>query len=104
MTDPIETGPDDQDPLNLRFLRLLVTILTGVMIAGVVILVALIVIRVPARPTIELPDPFELPAGVVARAVTFGDNWVAVVTGDDRILILNGDGSIRQDIAIKPAP
>ena len=55
--------PDEQlpEPTNLRFLRLLVTVLTGVMIAGLLAILAMIVIqyrttRVPLPEIITLPD------------------------------------------------
>jgi uncharacterized protein DUF6476 len=33
--------------------------------------------------------------------VTFGSDWYAVVTMDDRILIYGLDGTLRQDIVVK---
>lgn len=83
-------------------MRLLVTTLTGVMIAGLVILVVLFVTRFPdPRPT--LPDNVSLPDGVAAQAITFGAGWYAVVTNDNRILIFDAQsGALRQDVAITP--
>ncbi len=48
MTDPIE-------PANLRFLRRLVTVLTATMIGGLLVIIALIVIRFSDRAP-DLPD------------------------------------------------
>lgn len=96
----------DQSPLpepgNLRFLRLLVTILTGTMIAGLLAIIALLVIRFPtAAPA--LPDAITLPDGARAEAFTVTARWYAVVTTDDRILIFDrGTGALRQDIAVLP--
>jgi Family of unknown function (DUF6476) len=83
------------EPPRLRRLRRLVTALTVTLIAGVIAIVALLVIRLgmiaPASP--ELPAAVRLPDGETARAVTFGDGWVAVVTADaegrERIRVLD---------------
>ncbi len=87
----------------MRFLRRLVTTLTITMIAGLVVLIALFVIRFPltSRTSPALPSEITLPDGVSARAVTFGPDWYAVVTTDERILIFGLDGTLRQDIAVK---
>ncbi len=72
------------------------------MVCGVLVIVALLVIRLSENGP-QLPENIILPQGVQARAVTFGDGWIAVVTADDRILILNNlTGAIRQDIALSP--
>lgn len=85
----------------MRLLRLLVTGLTGVMIVGLVVVVALIVIRLnDDGPT--LPDQIALPEGVNASALTIGQGWWAVVTDDGRILIFDQmTGALRQSIEIK---
>jgi hypothetical protein len=88
----------DQPPIpeaearNLRFLRRLVTLLTAVMILGLVAVVALLVIRlqVPSGPFV--PDAIVLPEGVTATAYTQGTGWIAIVTSDDEILIYDPDG------------
>ena len=79
------------------------TVLTVTMIVGVITVVALLVTRLPqvsAPP--RLPASLTLPPGVVARAVTMGTGWIAVVTADDHILVFANDGSLRQDIPILP--
>jgi hypothetical protein len=102
----------DQPPIpeaearNLRFLRMLVTVLTAVMILGVVAIVALLVIRLqaPAPAALPLPESLALPEGATARAVTQGTDWVAVVTEADEILIFDrATGALRQRVAITPA-
>lgn len=99
MTDPLDSETENE-PRQLKFLRHLVTGLTAVMVCGVVAIVALLVIRL-SNTGPQLPENVALPAGVSARAVTFGEGWIAVVTEDDRILILNSlSGSVRQDIQI----
>ncbi|MDQ7079608.1 MAG: DUF6476 family protein [Paracoccaceae bacterium] len=91
------------EPANLRFLRVLVTILTASMIAGLVTIIALIVIRVPkVMQSVALPDAITLPDGSKASSFTQGPDWYAVVTTDDRILIFNrDDGKLRQEITIR---
>jgi len=92
--------PEPVEPANLRFLRHLVTGLTGIMIVGLLVVVALIVIRLnEAGPT--MPSEITLPEGVTATALTIGEGWWAVVTEDNRILIYDQlTGALRQDIKI----
>lgn len=59
-----------------------------VMIAGFVVLIGTLVIRLNADP-VPLPDRITLPAGVSAVAFTQGTDWYAVVTDADTILIYN---------------
>ena len=59
-----------------------------VMIAGFVVLIGTLVIRLNADP-VPLPDRITLPAGVSAVAFTQGFDWYAVVTDADTILIYN---------------
>ena len=95
----------DQSPLpepgNLRFLRLLVTILTGTMIAGLLAIITLLVIRFPTA-TPALPEAITLPDGTRAQAFTATARWYAVVTTDDRILIYDRDtGDLLQEITVQ---
>lgn len=78
--------------------------LTLTMIIGVITVVAVIVTRMPQsfRNSPTLPEAISLPEGTSPRAVTFGTGWTAVVTSDDRILIFNAEGKIRQEIEILP--
>ncbi len=79
----------------------MVMLLTAVMIGGVLVTFALIVIRLTDR-TPTLPDQVELPDGAQAQAVTIGNNWYAVVTDDNRILIFDKTtGRLRQDITVE---
>ena len=78
----------------------MVMLLTAVMIGGVLVTFSLIVIRLSDR-TPTLPDQIELPGGASALALTIGNNWYAVVTDDDRILIFDKTtGKQRQEIAL----
>lgn len=89
-------------PPELRFLKRLVTVLTVVMIGGLVIIIALLVTRLsmPAR-VLALPDAITLPDGARASAFTQGRGWYAVVTEADEILIFDRDsGALRQRITL----
>ncbi|AVO36432.1 DUF6476 family protein [Pukyongiella litopenaei] len=100
MDDPSEPM---QEPANLRFLRRLVTVLTAVMIGGLLVIIGLLVIRFSGEnnPALPLPDHIALPDGTRATAFTTGGDWYAVVTADDRILIFDrASGSQRQEIRI----
>jgi hypothetical protein len=104
MNDPLgnETSAPGHDPGNLRFLRVLVTVLTTVMIGGLLAIIGLLVIRFTSTgPT--LPETITLPDGARAEAFTVGRGWYGVVTTDDRILIFDRDtGALRQTIMIAP--
>ena len=76
------------------------TVLTAVMIGGVVLIIALLVTRLNSEPT-PLPDRIELPAGVSAVGYMQSADWYGVVTDDDRILIFDqADGELIQETAI----
>jgi uncharacterized iron-regulated membrane protein len=97
-----QTLPEEPElPPSLRLLKRLVTVLTLVMILAVITITGLFVTRLPnlAAPP-ALPEALALPEGTTARAVTMGTGWIAVVTGDDRILIFGTDGTLRQEIRI----
>ena len=77
--------------------------LTLVMIAGFVVLIAALVIRLNAAPVPLAPEALALPDGVRAVAYTEGTDWVAVVTDADAILIYDrATGALRQRIEIAP--
>ena len=93
--------PEGPSPPELRFLRRLVTTLTAVMIAGLVIIVGLLVIRLGPAPRLSLPDAIALPEGMRATAFTQGIDWIAIVTDTDEILIFDADGTtLRQRIRL----
>lgn len=87
-------------PPDLRFLKRLVTVLTAVMIAGLLTIVALLVIRLgqPAAAIPALPAAITLPAGETAGAVTFAKGYTVVVTEAGRVLVYGADGGLRQDV------
>jgi hypothetical protein len=94
-------------PPDLRFLKRLVTVLAGTMIAGLITIIALLVMRFPQAPGARpaLPERISLPAGAKAEAVTAGRGWVAVVTEAGEILIFDAaTGALTQTVSIAPAP
>lgn len=97
---PIEGG----EPPNLRFLRVLVTVLTGTMIAGLLVIIAVFVIRFPGGGGVTVPEALALPEGVAVAAYTQGAGWSAVVTANQRILIFGADGALRQEVAVDLEP
>ncbi len=78
------------------------TVLTAIMIFGVVTVVALLVIRLNADPApLPLPDSVTLPDGKTATSFTVGSDWYGIVTQDDRILIYDQvTGTLRQTVTI----
>ncbi len=92
-----------QLPPGLRFLKALVIVLMITMIVGVITVVATLVTRMPnANAVTALPASLALPPGAKAVAITQGQGWIGVVTEDSRFLIFNADGSLRQEITVKP--
>ena len=108
MGDETPVDEDFPEPPRLRQLRLLVNALTATLILGVIAIVALLVIRLAPGPALPpLPPEVRLPAGESARAVTFGDGWLAVVTvdgaGRERIRVLDrATGEQRGLAEIRP--
>ena len=99
MIDPNETE-QTPEPANLRFLRRLVTLLTVVMICGVLVVIVLLVTRLNGT-TPVLPDQITLPDGAKVRAFTQGTDWYGVVTSNDEILIYDRlTGALRQTVTI----
>ncbi len=87
-------------PPHLNLLKWLVTGLTVVMIAGFLVVIGALVIRLNADP-LPLPDRITLPPGVSAIAFTQGTDWFAVVTSDNRILIYDrATAALRQTIGL----
>ena len=90
----------EKEPANLRFLRILVTVLTATMILGVLAIIFLLVMRLQQPAPLALPDRLQLPDGTTATAFTQTDNWIAIITEDDRIILYERDGTLRQTIQI----
>ena len=92
--------PQPVDEKTLKFLRLLVTVLTGTMILGLLVIIALFVIKFSqTRP--RLPEEIVLPEGAKVQAFTQTAKWYAVVTTDNRILIYGPTtGNLLQEIEV----
>ncbi|UZD91493.1 DUF6476 family protein [Cognatishimia activa] len=97
---PEQDTSEPELPANLRFLRQLITVLTVVMIGGLVVVVGLLVTRFYGNGP-EMPESITLPDGAEARAFTKGDGWYAVVTAENTILIFDAlTGQMKQTIQI----
>ncbi len=96
-----EAPISESDARLLRYLKTLVTALTVTMIAGFIVLIAVIVMRFNATGTVPLPSEIAVPAGVSATAIRSGPDWLGVVTDYGRILIYGLDGAtLRQEIVV----
>jgi len=107
---PDNSSDATQEPPRLRFLRLLVTVLTATLIIGFVIIVGLLVTMVlggKAPDALVAPEEITLPAGESAVSYSRGSDWFAVVTrgedGAENIRIFALDGKALRTIAIKNA-
>ena len=90
---------------SLVLLRRLVTGLTVVMIVGFIVLIGFLVTRFPDMGGVDVPASITLPDGTVPVAYTQTKDWVAVVTGGDRILIYDrGSMALIQTVEIKAGP
>ncbi len=73
------------------------------MIVGVITVVWLLVTRMPDGNALPaFPPELALPQGAQPLAVTQGPGWIGVVTTDSRFLIFAPDGSLRQEITVRP--
>ncbi len=99
--NPLEpSSPESAIQPQIVYIKRLVTALSTVLIAGFLVLIVTLVIRLNADP-LPLPDRVNLPDGVTAVAFTQGTDWFAVVTSDDRILIYDRtSGALRQTVEI----
>ncbi len=98
----MDKAPEDNAPFpqELIWLKRLVIILAGVMIAGFLVLIATLVIRLRETPPV-FPETLALPDGAEPLSVTRAADWIAVVTTENQILILSADGtSVRQTLQI----
>lgn len=90
-----EDFPEEDGPLppNLRFLRVLVTVLTAVMILGVITIVALLVIRLGdnGQPILVHPEVFDIPEGVNTLGYSVVDGYTVIVGDDQMIRVFASD-------------
>ena len=76
------------------------TLLTAVMLCGVLVVIGLLVTRLTCD-TPLLPTDIALPDGATVQAVTQAADWIAIVTTDNRILIYDRmTGTLRQEMQI----
>ena len=87
---------------QLNFLRRLVTILTLTMIGGIITLVTLIFMRFQDAPVpMGLPESIMLPDGSTPLAFTRSEDWYAVVTNNEQILVYDLNGVLFQTINVE---
>ena len=84
---------------TIKFLKLLVTVLAGVMIIGFVIIVSLFILNFRTS-AIPMPAKIELPSSVSPVAYTQTKNWYAIITDQDEILIYDKAGNQIQKIKV----
>ena len=95
-TPEVDLGP-------LKFLKALVTTLMIVMIVGFIVLIGFLVTRFPGNGPVPigLPESIQLPDGITPVAFTQTENWYAVVSKSDNILIFDRDtGAVLKTIKI----
>lgn len=79
----------------------MVTVLTTVMILGVVVVIGLLVTRL-TRDTPILPAEISLPDGANAVAFTQAADWYAVVTDANEILVFDRmSGTLKQTVVVE---
>ena len=100
-----KTPPEFIEPKNLKFLRLLVIVLTITMICGIITLVLVIVIKMPNyndTESIRLPAEIILPDNMKVETFSIGSNHYLIVTKNDEVLIYDRKTNIlEQRIKIK---
>ena len=100
-TQPQRTPPPEQLPPEVRFLKLLTTVLAGVMIFGLLTIIGLLVTRLPGATKLpQLPAQITLPEGAKAETVTFGKTFTVVVTQEGRVLLYTAEGALAQDVPL----
>ena len=90
--------------MGLKVLRHLVTVLTVVMIFGMIAIVTLFYLRFQpsAAPAPLVPERIALPEGATPQAVTTGPGWLAIVTQDGRILFFDAEsGALTQEVMLE---
>ena len=88
-----------QLPRNLRFLQRLVTLLTVSMIAGILIIAAMLAFKLRGE-NINFPQKLVLPDGTKPIAFTQTKDWYSVITNTNEILIYKNDGTLIQSIIV----
>ena len=74
------------------------------MIIGVIVVIVLLVIRLQ-MPRLDLAQDIALPEGATMLSYTQTQDWYAVVTDQNQILIFDlQSGALRQTIEVNPTP
>lgn len=97
-----DNGTEDNlpEPTNLRFLRILVTVLTSVMIVGVMGILVVLFLRLSKIDPVAVPlENLSLPEGVTAISVSYTPDHILVV-GDDTLHLYRADGSFDRAIPL----
>ncbi len=99
-----EMDPDQRT--TLKWLRILVLVLTVTMIGGFLIIVLLFILRFQSlgRPTVPLPAQITLAPGHEAAGFVQGGRYFYVITHRDTILVYEGGtGTLVQEISVVAA-
>jgi len=91
---------DFQLPQNLRFLQRLVTILTVSMIAGILIIAALLAFKLRSE-NLFFPEKLTLPDGTKPIAFTQTKDWYAIISDTNEVLIYKNDGTLINSITVQ---
>lgn len=102
ISDPSE---DPVLPANLQWLRRLITVLTIIMIVGMVLIVSMLFVKMRALPAptdfSTITDQLTLPEGAQATSVTLNDDWIGVLTDQGQFLTYDrSSGALRDTITL----
>lgn len=88
----------------VRFLKRLVTGLTITMIAGVLVVIALLVTQITRTPApLALPNSIILPKGAALSAFTVTEDWWIAVTDTGLIQVHDrASGALLKEIRVTP--
>ena len=79
----------------------MVTVLTAVMILGLLLIVGLLVIRYQRPSPLPLPDAITLPDGAQVQSVTYGPGFYAVISDDGQLRLYDrATGALRQTVTL----
>lgn len=85
---------------HLRFLKALVAGLALAMVLGLAAIVVILWVRLGTAQLPQLPDNVTLPDDATAKAITFAENRLIVLTENDLVLVYDGDGELLQSIEL----
>ncbi|MEO8531149.1 MAG: DUF6476 family protein [Deltaproteobacteria bacterium] len=87
-------------PATIRRLARLVTVLTVVMIVGMITVVGLLILKLNTGDALPVPQSLSVPDGAVVKAVTTTATEMIVLT-EDRVLIYDRtSGALRASVAL----